>query len=126
MDLDHFKRVNDQHVHPAGDALLQGVVQRLQQAIREADLLGRYGGEDIMLVLPWLSMHDSGGAARVQALCQAAGTGPHLQHGRSHPRRRAVGRRPRGMALLETLIASADAALYQAKLGGRNRVVASD
>ncbi len=136
VDLDFFKRVNDQFGHPAGDALLRGVVQRLQSAIRDADLLGRYGGEEFMLVLPGLSMADAEGAARVAALCQAVaaepfdvGTGQPLaascSMGAATCEDAGAGHSRDGPALLEALIACADAALYRAKENGRNQVVAA-
>ncbi|MFG5409807.1 GGDEF domain-containing protein [Piscinibacter sakaiensis] len=52
FDLDHFKRVNDGHGHPAGDALLHDCVQRVQQALRGGDLLCRVGGEEFVALLP--------------------------------------------------------------------------
>ena len=59
-DLDHFKSVNDQHGHLAGDAVLRGVSQRLLGALRASDAAGRYGGEEVLVVLP---QNDARGAA---------------------------------------------------------------
>jgi diguanylate cyclase (GGDEF)-like protein len=136
VDLDFFKRVNDQHGHPAGDALLRGVVQRLQADIRDVDLLGRYGGEEFMLVMPGLSMAEPDGLARVQALCRRVadapfdiGSGVPLSASCSMGAATSAGGPPQaaGVDPLEALIARADAALYVAKQSGRNRVqVAAD
>src|SRR5205807_323241 len=51
LDIDHFKRVNDEHGHPAGDAVLRGVAAVLRLEARETDLAARYGGEELALVL---------------------------------------------------------------------------
>src|SRR2546425_1258454 len=51
LDLDHFKETNDQHGHPAGDAVLREVAERLRRTLRQHDLIGRYGGEEFILLL---------------------------------------------------------------------------
>jgi diguanylate cyclase (GGDEF)-like protein len=51
MDVDHFKNVNDTHGHLVGDEVLAGVAERLQEALRSGDLLGRYGGEEFLAML---------------------------------------------------------------------------
>ena len=52
LDLDHFKRINDHHGHPVGDLVLRRVSERLQQLVRETDMVARYGGEEFALLLP--------------------------------------------------------------------------
>jgi diguanylate cyclase (GGDEF)-like protein len=123
IDIDHFKRVNDVHGHHVGDQVITAVARRLAHTIRTADLLGRYGGEEFALILPDTRSDDA--------------------HTLAERLRVAIADRPIdtdagpltvtisiGVAYLtaeqtdvETLLANADAALYQAKRAGRNRVV---
>jgi diguanylate cyclase (GGDEF)-like protein len=117
-DLDHFKRVNDRLGHGAGDAVLQDVAYTMRAALRAGDSIYRVGGEEILVILP--------GAGRVAALEIAE----RLRH--EVPRRCPVGVEVTvsiGVAVSEPgqinpddMLARADAALYAAKAGGRNRV----
>ena len=123
IDLDHFKRVNDTHGHPTGDSVLAGVGELVRTLIRSCDVAARYGGEELLLVLPGTGLE---GAALL---------GERLREGLA--RREFVG--PRGEPLQVTasfgaaalggetdsakaLVEAADAALYRAKAGGRDRV----
>ncbi|MBW8900617.1 MAG: diguanylate cyclase [Massilia sp.] len=124
LDLDHFKSVNDTYGHPAGDALLRGLVTRLRTQIRDSDCIGRYGGEEFLLVLPDLSVDEPGGVERVDSWRQAVAGHPFDIGGAT----------PLGVTCsigvasisadetLESLIGRVDAALYRAKAAGRNRV----
>jgi diguanylate cyclase (GGDEF)-like protein len=118
-DVDHFKRYNDAHGHPAGDVVLKRVAAILGEATRDVDVVARYGGEEFFVLMPET---DGGGAADVA----------------DRVRERLAAEPPPGGAITlsfgvaefpahgdtgETLIAIADAALYQAKREGRNRVV---
>jgi diguanylate cyclase (GGDEF)-like protein len=125
FDLDHFKDVNDTHGHLVGDQVLRRVADTLRASLRGHDVLGRYGGEEFALLMP--------GADVTAAI---AGT---------ERARLAVGERPvqagalsvtvtvsAGVAAYgengsdwESLLRSADAALYEAKRNGRNRVIAA-
>lgn len=128
VDIDHFKRVNDDHGHLIGDEVLRQVASTLQVSLRKNDTLGRFGGEEFLLVLPGIGH----GEARVVAeRCRTAVAA--LDFG--VPTAKAEGGRLRvtasfGIATLpptyarvETLLDVADAALYEAKRSGRNRVV---
>ena len=122
-DLDHFKSFNDAHGHPCGDKALIAVAGTLRQVSRASDILARYGGEEFTLILPETTADEARVVAERARQCVAAldladqGEGaPHLTLSL-------------GVAAYcpgdstETLIEAADAALYEAKDAGRNRVV---
>ncbi len=123
VDLDRFKRINDTHGHVAGDAVLREAIQRIKGAIRRYDAIGRYGGEEFLVILPGCS----GVAARQhaerirEAVARADfSIGEEQLHvtcsigvaGREQPSNQCA----------EELIHESDVALYQAKNNGRNRV----
>ncbi len=122
LDLDRFKPINDRYGHQAGDAALVEVAHRLTSAIRDVDLVARFGGDEFGLILPNTGL---AGALRlaqkvlgvlreapmefdgaVLTLCASAGVASYPEHGKN-------GRQ---------LVAAADAALYRAKRGGGGRV----
>lgn len=123
-DIDHFKQVNDQHGHPAGDAVLKEVCRRIVACIRKADIAVRYGGEEFLLILPAAdanSLSVIGETLRQAVAAAPVALGPV---GGSLPITLSV-----GIAAFhadsdsaDALIARADRALYRAKEGGRNRV----
>lgn len=127
-DLDHFKRVNDQLGHLAGDALLRRVAQVISGALRGTDRVGRYGGEEFLLVLPETDLAGAAAAAeKVRLLVR--GVEVLREDGAPSGWTAAVSI---GVAALEgngepvtgrDLIAAADRRLYEAKAGGRDRVV---
>ena len=117
MDLDHFKAVNDTHGHQVGDRVLVEFAAKVQRQLRKSDLLGRFGGEEFALVLPNTSREAALQVAeRIRAACvpQAGEVGCTVSIGLTlgHPENDT----------LDKLLARADAALYQAKNTGRNRV----
>lgn len=122
-DLDHFKHINDSCGHLAGDAVLREAARRMQDSVRTYDAVGRYGGEEFLLVLPGLERD-----AAVQmtdrlrrVVCGApvaTGTGPVSVTVSVGMSTLVPGARTRA----ETLIEAADRALYRAKERGRNRV----
>ncbi|HUP43229.1 MAG TPA: sensor domain-containing diguanylate cyclase [Thermoanaerobaculia bacterium] len=128
VDLDRFKEVNDRHGHLVGDALLRRVAGALAVRLRASDLLGRFGGDELLVVLP-----DTGeGPARVVAedLSRAAAAvrvtsdrgesvGVTVSIGATVVEELDGGRAPG----TEHLLTAADAALYQAKRDGRDRIV---
>ena len=126
-DVDHFKSVNDTHGHQAGDAVLRQVADVLRQTAREIDRVGRYGGEEFLVLLPGANaddaeafadrvrhaiesrefLYDGGSVRRTMSAGVAAWPHPDVRH-------------------QEALVKAADDALYVAKETGRNRVVAYD
>jgi diguanylate cyclase (GGDEF)-like protein len=126
VDIDHFKNVNDQYGHPVGDLVLCSVVNVLRQRVRAQDLVGRYGGEEFMVVLPDTGLHGAEQLAR--ALCKAV-ENSRCSIDAAHGGAIAVtvsigvfGGRLESGDSWDMLIAAADRALYQAKENGRNRV----
>ena len=123
LDLDHFKAFNDTHGHEVGDALLREVGAVLQRSIRGEDIACRYGGEEFILILPEASLGDA--AQRAEQLRQSIATIDVIH------RRQAVGpvTVSLGVAIYPdhgstsaAVLRAADAALYQAKALGRDRV----
>lgn len=122
LDIDHFKRINDTYGHVVGDRVLQAVAQRLKSSLREADVCGRLGGEEFAVLLAGTDMPEALQIAeKLRAAVQAIvvpmnGDALHVTI--------SVGVAKADMACLDTaaLLAQADAAMYQAKSSGRNRV----
>lgn len=121
IDVDHFKRLNDEHGHAVGDEALKGLAAVMSKALRVEDTFGRWGGEEFMAILPHTSTHRSAGntAERVRAAAESW----MLSTGSATVRATvsigcATTRGPIDHGLLER----ADLALYEAKALGRNRV----
>jgi diguanylate cyclase (GGDEF)-like protein len=125
IDLDHFKRVNDTHGHLVGDAVLRDVSDLLLAAVRSSDMVGRYGGEEFLIVLP--ETDDEGAASfaeRVRERVEAHAFRP-WEDDRDLRMTASIGVATFPAARIESvedLFARADAALYRAKADGRNRV----
>jgi diguanylate cyclase (GGDEF)-like protein len=120
VDLDHFKRLNDEHGHAFGDQVLRETATTLLGALRETDIVCRYGGEEIVVILPDCPLERAGDKAeflrlRIQELSNAHGAEISASFG--------VASLPHTSQSVTDLLAAADAALYRAKQGGRNQVV---
>jgi diguanylate cyclase (GGDEF)-like protein len=126
VDIDYFKRINDTHGHPAGDKVLRSVAAVLRSGIRAEDIACRYGGEEFVLVLPGMaravvSRRAEQLRARVAALSVSLGDSvarPTISIGG------AIW--PEHSSTFASVIARADAELYQAKRAGRDRVIIAD
>ena len=119
FDLDHFKRINDEHGHLVGDQVLVDFGQRIQSLLRTADRLGRHGGEEFMAILPET---DAAAATQVAERMRAALDTTAAATGLPHYTVSiGVTVVQAGDSTVDALIARADAALYQAKAQGRNR-----
>jgi diguanylate cyclase (GGDEF)-like protein len=121
LDADHFKSINDQLGHQAGDEALIGLVGRLRQRLRREDLLGRWGGEEFMVVAP--DTDAAGAAALAEALREQVGGRPIHAGGQDIPLTISVGYTTWDGDQPADLVRRADRALYEAKNAGRNRTV---
>jgi two-component system, cell cycle response regulator len=121
-DLDHFKQVNDTHGHLVGDDVLCGAVQSLQGGLRNYDLIGRYGGEEFLVVAP-----GSAGTSEenlYHRLCAAVAENPMATRGGGIAVTVSIGvATAKGDSTADAVLAVADTALYRAKDEGRNRVI---
>ena len=122
-DLDHFKSVNDRYGHFAGDQVLTEAAARMRAGVRGYDVLGRYGGEEFMVILP--GARREGARALADRLREAVGAAPIVAEGHSLHVTCSFGvswrDRPQS-ADAAALIREADQALYRAKANGRNCV----
>jgi len=122
LDIDHFKLINDQYGHPAGDTALRHVVATLTTGVRRIDLIGRLGGEEFLVVLPAITTTTAVQAA--ERLRKLIADNPVAYGEQLIETTVSI-----GVALarsadrtIEQTVARADAALYAAKRNGRNRV----
>lgn len=121
VDIDHFKAVNDTHGHAAGDDVLRELARLLKRFIRSSDLAARLGGEEFVVVMP------DTGVGGAEAITSRLRRGVAESTGVKTPITVSI-----GVAELqgpndtpERLLRRADDALYEAKRGGRNRVIAA-
>lgn len=129
IDVDHFKRVNDEHGHPAGDAVLVAVANTLRTAVRPTDLVARYGGEEFVIILPETT---GKGALGVAERLRTSVKKTPIQDSSGKPLPPVT--ISCGGSVLEELpeptaagiVAAADARLYKSKQTGRDRVTMSD
>lgn len=122
IDLDHFKRVNDQHGHAVGDQVLKEFAEAALQALRKTDVLARWGGEEFLLLLPNEQPDSAQDAmARIAACLRLHQQGPGAS-GLPVTFSAGLTDHPAGEPLHETL-ERADQALYAAKAQGRNRTM---
>lgn len=125
-DLDYFKKINDTYGHPAGDAVLVKAASKLRSCIRPQEALGRYGGEEFLIVLPG-SSHETAMAV-AERMRAAIAAQPEIIGGATLSLTISAGIASTDVfptATTEELISKADVALYAAKDAGRNRVVAA-
>jgi diguanylate cyclase (GGDEF)-like protein len=126
LDLDHFKNVNDTYGHLAGDDVLIEAARRIQLAVRSYDLVGRYGGEEFLVVSPDCDIDQIRTCA--ERIRSAIAAEPILAEGSKIAMTVSA-----GVAILaprlnteRDAVAAADTALYRAKSVGRNQVVSSE
>ena len=126
IDIDHFKQVNDGYGHPAGDAVLRSVADLLTRQARETDIVARYGGEEMTLILPETDAR--GALAIAERIRKSVGEAHHrTEQGNLRVTISAgLSTWPGGGESGEELLEAADKALYRAKQAGRNRVFAAN
>jgi diguanylate cyclase (GGDEF)-like protein len=127
LDLDHFKRINDQYGHPAGDAVIRFTADVLRASVRDSDLVARVGGEEFMVLLPVTSPEAAFEVAEKirQRVSQTPQTLTATERFHISASLGVACFAPGKIASFESLYAQADRALYEAKRLGRNRVVQS-
>jgi two-component system, cell cycle response regulator len=119
-DLDHFKQINDSLGHQAGDAVLREVARRMQLVVRPYDGLGRYGGEEFLVIAP--GCEKATALTLAERLRGSVGTTPVPTSGGPVPVTLTLGVASLGEnTSAESLLRSADDALYRGKKAGRNR-----
>jgi diguanylate cyclase (GGDEF)-like protein len=121
LDLDHFKRINDAHGHACGDLVLQETTRAMQAALRAGDIVGRFGGEEFVVLLPGADLEQAMGAAeRCRAAVQKMRIpdAPYLAVTASV----GVAAFPEHGEALDALLGASDTAMYKAKANGRNRI----
>lgn len=126
LDLDHFKAINDNWGHPAGDAVINGAVGACRGRLRRTDLIGRLGGEEFAFLLPHTdgkgALHLAEDLRQAVAALELETQGNRLNVTASF----GVASLDASTRDLDTLLAAADAALYKAKQAGRNRCVLAE
>jgi diguanylate cyclase (GGDEF)-like protein len=132
IDLDHFKWINDTYGHPAGDDVLRTVAQTLDEITRPKDIIGRFGGEEFLILLP--DVDETASKVTAERIRVAIAEQQIVSTDKRGGQARISGRTASiGVALLgpngatvEQLLHAADAAVYAAKEGGRNQVRFAD
>lgn len=121
IDLDYFKQINDNHGHVIGDEFLQMIVQRIRSTLRQGDLLGRYGGDEFLLVMPATTQASAHVIA--QRICDSVASQPIIINGLRIAASLSIGvaQATRGESVRQ-ILRRADNALYISKAEGRGRV----
>ena len=126
IDADHFKQINDQYGHCAGDAALRAIADACNRSVRDTDIVGRFGGEEFIILLPHTGAKDA--AIVAERIRRATLESDLCWQGQRLDVRLSLGVAEAGLHAdnCDELIAAADRALYAAKKGGRNQTVIAD
>lgn len=120
IDLDHFKSVNDRYGHEAGDEVIKAAVERWKTCLRGVDILGRYGGEEFVAILPGADL--KGSLAMAERMRASLASCPVAAGGREVAMTASFGVHCDAQASFAENLRLADEAMYRAKERGRNRV----
>jgi two-component system, cell cycle response regulator len=121
LDLDHFKRINDTYGHLTGDVALKETAQRISQVVRSYDFVGRYGGEEFLVLLPGCDKEQAQQSGeRIRLAVYAS---PIVAASSEIPVSVSIGATATAGGAETDVLAIADTALYEAKGTGRNRTV---
>jgi diguanylate cyclase (GGDEF)-like protein len=126
LDIDHFKSINDEHGHPAGDEVLRQVAAVLEGELRSVDRVARFGGEEFAIIL--MEVDKAAALETARRLCAAMARDPRtISNGLDLQVTLSAGAAavPQDAKTPAELVAASDRALYAAKKGGRNRAVAA-
>jgi diguanylate cyclase len=123
LDIDHFKAINDSQGHSGGDAVLISLAKLIHGMLRGSDMLARIGGEEFAILLPDTALEGAAILAERVRLAVQEQQVPYQEAGISYTVSIGVAQRRQQDEQFEKVLANADAALYQAKNGGRNCVV---
>jgi len=122
LDIDHFKRVNDHYGHLTGDEVIEKIASLILQNIRDTDIVGRYGGEEFIFILPQTNLSSAWVIAeRIRSIIEKAETKTPAGNVFTVTVSQGLSEWERGEDA-KSLISCADEALYKAKVKGRNRV----
>lgn len=126
-DIDRFKKINDTYGHTAGDRALRAVSDTLKRSLRKADILGRYGGDEFMIILPETSLR---GAKSLAEKIRAAVNELELELPDAKRIKPSVSIGVAGCCMpaedIDSIVARADVALYASKRAGRNKISAAN
>lgn len=125
IDVDHFKKINDSYGHAAGDAVLIAIAKKILSGLRTEDVLARYSGDEFLVMLPDTSLKNACDVAERIRLGISKITLPVLPQAHRLTVSVGVAERRGAQQSFDELVELADQALYQAKRGGRNKVLGS-
>jgi diguanylate cyclase (GGDEF)-like protein len=122
LDIDHFKHINDTYGHEAGDAALVQLAKTIREQLRNTDVVGRWGGEEFLILLPGSLASES--QLVMRRLVEAIAATPIIYAGQTIHIKASIGlAQNKPDESINALIQRADLALYQAKDTGRNQVI---
>ncbi len=125
VDIDHFKNVNDEYGHISGDRILRGIATKLSDTVRDNDFVARYGGEEFAVIFPGTHLHDALPVA--ERIRQDIAKTNFRMDTKTLKMTISGGLAECAPAMTQVqVIAAADAALYQSKNAGRNRIIAAE